>query len=58
MSFAVLATNRTPTLLKASPFAPKGGTPLGSKSGLVTHAVATPPAGPVFQMIPWNESEM
>jgi hypothetical protein len=40
------------------PLAPNGGTPVVARSGLVTHAVAGPPAAPVRQIVPWKESEM
>ena len=59
VSFPVLATNKAVRfLLKARPLAPNGGTPVVVRSALVTHAVGAPPAEPVRQMMPWNESEM
>src|SRR5207247_7816631 len=41
----------------AWPLAPKPGTPVVVRSGLDAHIVPAPPPGPVFQMIPWKESE-
>jgi len=58
VSFPVFATNKKPALSNARPFAPKGGLPGVVSSGLEANFVAGPPAGPVLQMIPWNESEM
>jgi len=53
-----LATNMAVrSLLNAIPFAPKGGTPFGVKIGSCTQIVPPPPPGPVFQIIPWKESE-
>src|SRR2546427_13179837 len=58
VSLPVLATKRKVwALLNATPFAPKPGTPVVVRSGLDAHIVPAPPPGPVFQMIPWKESE-
>src|SRR5512143_1593705 len=58
VSLPVFATNKlSPALLNARPFAPNGGTPAVASSGSVTHATAAPPPGPVFQTMPWNESD-
>ena len=59
VSFPVLATKSADSsLLNCSPFAPKGGKPVVVRSGSRFHSVAAPPSGPVFQITPWNESEM
>ena len=58
VSLPVLATNSAlPALLKPSPLAPNGGTPAVVSSGSCFQTVATPPPGPVFQMMPLKESE-
>src|SRR3989442_5404530 len=58
VSLPVFATKRAVWfLLKARPLAPNGGTPVVVSSGPVTQAVATPPPGPVRQMMPRNESD-
>ena len=43
--------------LKAMPLAPNGGVPVVVSSGSCFQTVPAPPCGPVFQMIPWKESE-
>ena len=58
VSLPVLATKRAVWLrLKARPLAPNGGTPVVVSNRSVTHALARPPAGPVRQMMPRNESD-
>src|SRR6266481_8910488 len=58
VSLPVLATkSAVRALLKASPLAPNGGTPVVPSRASVTHGVAVPPFGPVRQMMLRNESE-
>src|SRR5262249_47587666 len=54
----VLAPNNAVlALLKPKPLAPNGGTPLVVSLASLFQSVASPPPGPVRQIVPLNESE-